>query len=97
MDYLDYIKLREQNAPKITLAGIEFYQKELEELLEKNERYIVKFKSVFYLETANYKDDPKFKVRKVWNSQEQLTRRGRYCTMNYKSVNHLLGIEVFTC
>ena len=95
MNYLDYIKLREQNAPKITLAGIEFYGKELEELMEKNERYIVKFKSISYLETANYKDVPKFKVRKVWDSPEQLTRRGRFYTMNYKSVNNLLGREVF--
>lgn len=87
----------EQGAPRITLAGIEFFDEELKELMEKNERYIIKQRTIYYLQTANYVNDPKFKVSKVWHHDGELplTKRGRYVTMDYKAVNHLLGQEIF--
>lgn len=99
MSYKEFMELRNSNAPKITLAGIEFYGKELDELMEKDERYIIKYRSVYYLEVANYIKDgnPSYKVRKVYRETGNvpLTKAGRFVTMDYKGVNNLLGQELF--
>lgn len=97
MTFNRFYELKLQGAPTITLAGITFFGEELEELMEKNERYILKNRDIYYLDVANYKTEPKFKVSKVWHTNDVLpfTKRGRYYTMDYKGVNHLLGQEVF--
>ena len=97
MDYKRFYELKLQGAPTITLAGITFFCEELDELMEKDERYIIKYRDIYYLETANYKTEPKYKVRKVWHTSDELpfTKKGRYYTFNFKDVNHLLGQEVF--
>ena len=99
MDYREFMELRNSGAPIITLAGIEFYGKELDELMEKNERYIIKYRSIYFLEVANYKDDgkPKYKVRKVYDHTGELplTKRGRFHTMNRAQANRLIGRELF--
>ena len=97
MTFKRFNELKEQGAPTIKLAGITFFGEELEELMEKNERYIIKYRNIYYLDVANYKTEPKFKVSKVWHTDDELpfTKRNRYYTMDYKSVNHLLGNEIF--
>lgn len=97
MTFKRFYELKLQYAPTITLAGITFFGEELDELMEKDERYIIKYRNIYYLEVANYKTEPKYKVRKVWHTDDVLpfTKMGRYYTMNYKSVNHLLGQEIF--
>ena len=102
MNYSDwtreYNKAKETNS-FIKLAGIEFFGAELEELMQSNERYIIKYRSIYYLSPANYKDNgkPKFKVEEVYKHTGilPLTKRGRFHTMNYKQVNNLIGQELF--
>jgi len=97
MTFKRYQELREQGAPTIKLAGITFYGEELNELMEKDERYIITGRNIYYLDVANYKTEPKFKVSKVWHTDDVLpfTKRGRYYTFDYKAVNNLLGQEIF--
>lgn len=97
MTFKRFYELKMQGAPTITLAGITFFGEQLEELMEKDERYIIKYRDIYYLQTANYKTEPKFKASKVWHTNDELpfTKRGRYYTMNYKQVNNLLGQEIF--
>lgn len=97
MNYQRFMELRAKGAPTIKLAGIQFFGEELEELMEKDERYIVTHRDIYYLEVANYVKEPKFKAKKVWHhdGELQLMRRGRYTTMNYQQVNNMLGQEIF--
>lgn len=97
MTFKRYQELREQGAPTIKLAGITFFGEELNELMEKDERYIITGRNIYYLDVANYKTEPKFKVSKVWHTDDVLpfTKRGRYYTFGYKAVNNLLGQEIF--
>lgn len=95
MTYLEYAEARRNGEPIIKLAGIEFYKQELNEHFEAGTVYIVKYKSIYLLEPANYKTEPKVKARKVYESTGTLTRRGRYYSMTREQVNKLLGRELF--
>ena len=97
MNYKRFSELMSQNAPRITLAGIEFFQEELEEMMENNTRYIIKGRHIYWLDVANYVTEPKFKVRKEWyhDGPLPLTKRGRYVVMDNEGVNHLIGRNVF--
>lgn len=95
MTYSEYSEARRNNEQIIKLAGIEFYKQELTEHFEAGTVYIVKYKSIYLLEPANYKTEPKIKARKVYESTETLTRRGRFYSMTREQVNNLLGRELF--
>ena len=95
MTYSEYNEARRNNEPIIKLAGIEFYKQELTEHFEAGTVYIVKYKSIYLLEPANYKTEPKVKARKVYEGSEKLTRRGRFYSMTKEQVNNLLGKEFF--
>lgn len=95
MTYSEYAEARRNGEQIIKLAGIEFYLKELNELFEVGKTYIVKYKTIYKLETANYKTEPKIKAREVYKSFESLTARGRFYAMTKDQVNHLLKRELF--
>ena len=97
MTYKEFMQARANNLPTVKIGGAELFEQEIFELLEKKQEYIVNYKKVYQIATANYKREYlPFYGRLVYTSPEPLTKRGRFVPMTAKEINHLLGFDLLS-
>lgn len=95
MSYNEFFEARSNNLPFASVGPVELFEQQINEYLEAGTRYIVAYKKVYEIVTANYKPGfVPFRGQLVYSSSEALTRRGRYYAMSAKAVNNLLGFEL---
>lgn len=74
----------------IKLANVEFYENEVQKLYEEH-KYIVTYSGVFQIFYSVAQG--KFYTHKVVEEKGIVTR-GRFYTMDAKTINHILGTKV---
>lgn len=95
MNYKEFFEARLNNLPFASVGPVKLFEQQINEYLEAGNRYIVTYKKVYEIVTANYKPGfVPFRGHLVYSSPEALTRRGRYYPMSAKAVNDLLGFEL---
>ncbi len=74
----------------IKIGNVELYEKDIQKLYEEH-KYIVTYGGVYQIFYSNAQK--KFYGHKVIN-QKGIAQRGRFYTMDAKTINHILGEKI---
>lgn len=77
----------------LTLAGIQFKEKEIEQAFAKRTRFIVKWKTIWKI--CYSQAQRQYYAIKVYTSENSYCCKGCFYLANANRVNEMIGVEVF--